>query len=149
VKVEQVKEARTALESAENTLAYTRIRAPFPGVIVKRYRNLGDFASPGTAVLSMYNHDLLYVTANLEETRLPGVAPGNSVELHIDALETPLRGRVVWINQSTGAQFALMPRNVVSGEFTRVVQRVPCAHPYREGRALGPLAGGALRIRGH
>jgi membrane fusion protein (multidrug efflux system) len=125
VKREQVKEAQTALATAENTLAYTKIRAPFPGVIVKRYRNLGDFASPGAAVLSMYNHDLLYVTANLEETRLPGVAPGNPVELRIDAIETPLRGRVVWINQSTGAQFALMPRNVVSGEFTKVVQRVP------------------------
>jgi membrane fusion protein, multidrug efflux system len=93
--------------------------------VVKRYRNLGDFASPGVAVLSMYNADLVYVTANLEETRLPGVAPGNPVELHLDAFDEPFRGRVVWINKSTGAQFALMPRNVVSGEFTKVVQRVP------------------------
>jgi membrane fusion protein (multidrug efflux system) len=53
------------------------------------------------------------------------VAPGNSVELRIDAFTEPFRGRVVWINKSTGAQFALMPRNVVSGEFTKVVQRVP------------------------
>jgi membrane fusion protein (multidrug efflux system) len=73
----------------------------------------------------MYNPDLLYVTANLEETRLPGVAPGNPVELRLDAFAEPFRGRVVWINKSTGAQFALMPRNVVSGEFTKVVQRVP------------------------
>jgi membrane fusion protein (multidrug efflux system) len=73
----------------------------------------------------MYNPDLLYVTANLEETRLRGVAPGNAVELRIDAFGEPFRGRVVWINKSTGAQFALMPRNVVAGEFTKVVQRVP------------------------
>src|SRR5262245_51971055 len=73
----------------------------------------------------MYNPDLLYVTANLEETRLRGVAPGNSVELRVDAFAEPFRGRVVWINKSTGAQFALMPRNVVAGEFTKVVQRVP------------------------
>jgi membrane fusion protein (multidrug efflux system) len=65
------------------------------------------------------------VTANLEETRLRGVAPGNRVELHLDAFTHPFGGRVVWINKSTGAQFALMPRNVVSGEFTKVVQRVP------------------------
>src|SRR5205823_8639612 len=64
-------------------------------------------------------------TANLEETRLQGVAPGNSVELHVDAFSEPIPGRVVWVNKSTGAQFALMPRNVVSGEFTKVVQRVP------------------------
>jgi membrane fusion protein, multidrug efflux system len=125
VKAKTVEEARRGLASAENMLAYTRIRAPFPGVVVKRYRHLGDFASPGVAILSMYNPDLTYVTANLEEDRLRGVAPGNPVELQLDAFAEPFRGRVVWIDKSTGAQFALMPRNVVSGEFTKVVQRVP------------------------
>src|SRR5262245_50041901 len=73
----------------------------------------------------MYNPDLLYVEANLEETRLRGVEPGSPAQLHLDAFASPFRGRVVWISKSTGAQFALMPRNVVSGEFTKVVQRVP------------------------
>jgi membrane fusion protein, multidrug efflux system len=125
VKKLTVAEARSALASAENLLKYTQIRAPFSGVVVKLYRHLGDFASAGVPVVSMYNPDLLYVTANLEETRLGGVAPGNAVQLHIDAFAHPFTGRVVWINKSTGAQFALMPRNVVSGEFTKVVQRVP------------------------
>jgi membrane fusion protein (multidrug efflux system) len=125
VKKRVVDEARRALETAENDLGYTRLRAPFPGVVVKRYRNLGDFASPGMTVLSMYNPELLYVEANLEETRLPDVAPGNPVRIELDAFERPFRGRVVWLNKSTGAQFALMPRNVVAGEFTHVVQRVP------------------------
>jgi membrane fusion protein (multidrug efflux system) len=125
VKKEEVEDALRALAAAEDNLRYTRIRAPFPGVVVKRYRHLGDFASAGVAILSMYNPDLTYVTANLEETRLPGVAPGNPVELQLDAFAEPFRGRVVWIDKSTGAQFALMPRNVVSGEFTKVVQRVP------------------------
>lgn len=125
VKKENVVEARKALTSAQDQLKYTQIRAPFPGVVVKRYRHLGDFASAGVAILSMYNPDLIYVTANLEETRLRGVAPGNAVDLQIDAFAEPFRGRVVWIDKSTGAQFALMPRNVVSGEFTKVVQRIP------------------------
>ena len=125
VKRQTVEEARRGVASAEDTLGYTKIRAPFPGVVVRRARNLGDFASPGVAVLSLYNPDLLYVTANLEETRLRGVAPGNGVRLDIDAFGEPFRGRVVWINKSTGAQFSLLPRNVVSGEFTKVVQRVP------------------------
>jgi len=125
VKHEMVKDAQIALETAQHQLEFTQVRAPFPGVVVKRYRNLGDFASPGVAILSMYNSDLLYVTANLEETRLQGVAPGNAVELRLDAFDHPFQGRVVWIDKSTGAQFALMPRNVVSGEFTKVVQRVP------------------------
>jgi len=125
VKKEEVEDAVRTLTAAEDNLRYTRIRAPFPAVIVKRYRHLGDFASPGVAILSMYNPELTYVTANLEEDRLPGVAPGNAVELRLDAFAEPFRGRVVWIDKSTGAQFALMPRNVVSGEFTKVVQRVP------------------------
>lgn len=125
VKSDAVVEARRALASAEDELKYTQIRAPFPGVVVKRYRHLGDFASAGVPILSMYNPDLIYVTANLEETRLQGVAPGNSVQLHLDAFDEPFRGRVVWIDKSTGAEFSLMPRNVVSGEFTKVVQRVP------------------------
>jgi membrane fusion protein (multidrug efflux system) len=124
LKKENVIEAQRALTSAEDQLKYTQIHAPFPGIIVKRYRNLGDFASAGVPILSMYNPDLMYVTANLEETRLRGVAPGNEVELQIDAFAEPFRGRVVWIDKSTGAQFALLPRNVVSGEFTKVVQRV-------------------------
>ena len=127
VKVKEltVQEAVRALEAAEHDLEYTRVKAPFPGVVVKRYRNLGDFAPAGATLLSLYNPELLYVEANLEETRLPDVAPGNPVRIEIDAFAEPFRGRVVWINKSTGAQFALMPRNVVSGEFTRVVQRVP------------------------
>jgi membrane fusion protein (multidrug efflux system) len=125
VKKEMVNDAKIALDSAEHQYQFIQVRAPFPGVVVKRYRNLGDFASPGVAILSMYNPDLIYVTANLEEDRLRGVAAGNPVELHLDAFAEPFRGRVVWIDKSTGAQFALMPRNVVSGEFTKVVQRVP------------------------
>jgi membrane fusion protein, multidrug efflux system len=124
VKEEMVKDARIALTSAKHVLEFTQIRAPFPGVIVKRYRSLGDFVSAGTPILSMYDSNLLYVTANLEETRLRGVAPGNDVQLRLDAFDQPFHGRVVWINKSTGAQFALMPRNVVAGEFTKVVQRV-------------------------
>ena len=78
-------QASSDLDQALLNLRYTHIRAPFPGVVVKRYCHLGDFASPGVAILSMYNPDLTYVTANLEEDRLPGVSPGNSVELQVDA----------------------------------------------------------------
>src|SRR5262249_19711974 len=69
VKREQVEDARRALTAAEDSLSFTQVRAPFPGVVVKCYRHLGDFASPGVSVLSMYNPDLMYVTANLPETR--------------------------------------------------------------------------------
>src|SRR5262249_43867625 len=90
VKEELVKDARIALETAQHQLEFTQVRAPFPGVVVKRYRSLGDFLSAGTPLLSMYNPDLLYVTANLEETRLPGVAPGKPAQLPPPALPSSL-----------------------------------------------------------
>jgi membrane fusion protein (multidrug efflux system) len=125
VKRQQVREAKRSLAVAQTRLRYTRIVAPFSGVVVKLYRHLGDFVPTGTPVLSMYNPELTYVTANLEESKLEGVAPGNPVRLKVVAFSEPFRGRVVWINKATGAQFALVPRNVSSGEFTYVVQRVP------------------------
>jgi membrane fusion protein (multidrug efflux system) len=125
VKKTQVEEMRRALAVAETNLGYTCLRAPFPGVVVHLYRHLGDHAPVGTPILSLYNPELTYVTAHLEETKLEGVAPGNWVRLDIDAFAEPFRGRVVWINRATGANFALVPRNISAGEFTKVVQRVP------------------------
>jgi membrane fusion protein (multidrug efflux system) len=125
VKRQQVGEARRALDVAKTRLRYTRIVAPFPGVVVHLYRHLGDHVPAGTPVLSLYNPELTYVTANLEESKLEGVAPGNRVRLDVDAFSEPFRGRVVWINKATGANFALIPRDISSGEFTKVVQRVP------------------------
>ena len=92
LKREMVKEARRGLAAAEDELSYTVIRAPFPGVVVKCYRHLGDFASAGSPVLSMYNPELMYVTANLEETRLPGVAPGNRGNPRYRRLSASLSG---------------------------------------------------------
>src|SRR4029077_20937746 len=69
VKREMGQNAQIALASAEHNFQFTQVRAPFSGVVVKRYRHLGDFASAGVALLSMYHPDLIYVTANLEETR--------------------------------------------------------------------------------
>ena len=74
VKKQNVMETRRSLTAAEDQLKYTEVRAPISGIIVKRYRHLGDFASAGIPILSMYDPDLVYVTANLEETRLRGVA---------------------------------------------------------------------------
>jgi membrane fusion protein (multidrug efflux system) len=125
VRKQQVAEAQRALDVAKTSLRYTSLVAPFSGVVVHLYRHLGDHVPAGTPVLSMYNPELTYVTANLEETKLEGVAPGNHVRLDIDAFSQPFRGRVVWINRATGANFALVPRNISSGEFTKVVQRVP------------------------
>ena len=147
VKKEMVKDAQIALDTAKHQLQFTQVRAPFPGVVVKRYRNLGDFCLAGVPILSMYNPDLLYVTANLEETRLRGVAPGNPVELQLDAFDRAVHGpgrldqqidrRAV---RADAAQRRL--RRVHQGRAARAG-----AHLDREGRALAAACGPVCRSR--
>ncbi len=121
----QVEAARKSLDVAETNLQHTRVLAPFDGVVAKKFLNAGDFVSPGYPVVSVYDPDNLYVTANLEETKLEGVAVGNGVDLDADAFNPRFRGKVIKIGKATGAKFALIPRDNSSGEFTKVVQRVP------------------------
>ncbi len=121
----QVAEARRAVELAQVNLGYTQVVAPYDAVIAKKWRYRGDYARAGDPIFSMYNPELLYVTVNLEETLLEGVSPGNFADLQMDAFRKPFRGRVVWIGSATGANFSLIPRDISSGEFTYVVQRVP------------------------
>jgi len=120
-----VEEAKRAADTALTQLQYCRVIAPFDGVVAKRYRSPGDNAPVGSPVVSVYNPRLLYVTAHMEEDRLEGIAPGNRAILWIDRFARRFTGRVVWIGEATGANFALVPRDVSTGEFTKVPQRVP------------------------
>lgn len=121
----EVEQATRNEATVRTQLEYCRIVAPFDGVIVKRYRNPGDNAPLGSPIISLYDPELVYVTAYLEEDRLEGISPGNRVSMKVDAFSASLSGRVVWIEQATGANFALVPRDISSGEFTKVPQRVP------------------------
>ena len=124
-RTQDVEQAQRALQLAETNLSYTRITAPFDCVIAKKWRHLGDYAHTGDPIFSIYNPDFMFVTVNLEETRLEGVSPGNLATLKTEAYSKPFRGRVVWIGSATGANFSLIPRDLSSGEFTYVIQRVP------------------------
>jgi membrane fusion protein (multidrug efflux system) len=121
---ELVESARSALQLAETNLGYTRVIAPYDGIITKNWRHLGDHVRPGDPIFNMYNPGLLYVTIHLEETLLEGVNVGNGATVEVDAFSQPFRGRVVWIGSATDANFSLIPRDVSAGEFTYVVQRV-------------------------
>ncbi len=125
VQTQKIELARRELARRGALLAYTEVVSPFDGVVVKRYRFKGDYATPGTAIFIMYESRNIYVTANMPETELQGVGPGHKVTVKVDAFDDPFQGRVLWVYASTGAKFSLIPRNVSSGEFIRVVQRVP------------------------
>ena len=122
---EAVRDAEAAVTAARHTLAHTEVKTPADGIIVHKAKHAGDEAPPGLPIATLLDPDALHVIANLEETRLAGVNPGNPCSLEIEALDAVLSGRVLWINRATGAEFSLLPRDVVAGEFTKVVQRVP------------------------
>src|SRR5215471_16431694 len=119
---QQLEAMRAQRAKHETNLRDTEVVAPFNGVVVKRFQFHGDYATLGGPVLSLYDTDNLYVTANLEETKLARVGPGHAVRLSVDAFDRPFKGHVLWIGKATGAQFALIPRDVSSGEFKKVVQ---------------------------
>ena len=119
-----VESARRSLQLAETNLGYTRVMAPFDGIITKKWRHLGDHVRPGDPLFNLYNPELLFVTVHLEETLLEDVKLGNHATVQVDAFRDPFRARVVWIGSATDANFSLIPRDVSAGEFTYVTQRV-------------------------
>jgi membrane fusion protein (multidrug efflux system) len=121
----QVEQAKRDEDTVRTRLQYTRVVAPFDAVVDRRFRNPGDHAPVGSPILSVHDPELVYITAYMEEERLEGIAPGNPVRIWVDAISGTLKGRVVWLERATGANFALVPRDVSSGEFTKVTQRVP------------------------
>jgi membrane fusion protein (multidrug efflux system) len=117
--------ARAALELAGSNLAYTIIRAPFDGLAGNRAAQLGQHVRAGQNLIAVApKAERLYVTANFKETQLRRVRPGQPVELSIDAGGT-LHGTVESLAPATGAQFSLLPPENATGNFTKIVQRVP------------------------
>jgi len=118
--------AKKALDAALVKLSHTRVRSPIDGIVTKKYLFEGDFVSPGIPVLALYDPEKIYVIANLEETRFEGVDVGDSVDIKVDAYPGKVfKGKVKKIIRASAAKFALIPRDVTAGEFTKVVQRIP------------------------
>ncbi|MFM8411963.1 MAG: HlyD family secretion protein, partial [Alphaproteobacteria bacterium] len=138
----QVEEARRALQLAEIELAYTEVVAPFSGIVARRWHHRGDYAHVGEPLFSLYDPSLVYVTANVPEDLLRGVAPGNPAKLDVIAWDKPFRGRVLWVGSATDAKFSLIPRDVSAGEFTWVVQRVPVRIWFEPDERFGELRPG-------
>jgi membrane fusion protein (multidrug efflux system) len=118
--------ARAARDQAALQLSYTTIKAPAAGLVSKRQVEVGQLVQPGQPILSVVADTGVYVTANLKETQLGRVRIGQSVDLDVDAYgDCKARGRVESIAGATGAKFSLIPPENATGNFTKVVQRVP------------------------
>ena len=114
-----------ALEVAQVNLGYTKITAPGDGSVGERQVRPGQLVSPGTQVLTFVSN-VKWVQANYRETQLTHIKVGDSAEITVDTFPgQKLRGKVLEIAPASGSQFALLPPDNATGNFTKIVQRVP------------------------
>lgn len=122
----QAVELQTQVRKAERDLSFTEIRAPFAGVIGNKAVENGAYVDPGKRVAALVPLDSVRVDANFKETQVGGMKPGQPVLVKVDAFpEHDFTGRVVSLAPASGAVFSLLPPDNATGNFTKVVQRVP------------------------
>src|SRR5262249_8979407 len=118
--------ARATLAAAKLKLGYTKVVAPFDGVTGERQVQPGDYVNIGTNLVNVVPLPNVYVIANYKETQLTNVKPGQPTEVTVDSFPNEtLHGRVERISPASGSQFALLPPDNATGNFTKVVQRIP------------------------
>ncbi len=121
-----VARAQAALDLARQDQGYAQIRAPVDGVVGDRQAEPGDYVQPGSRLLTVVPLDALYVTADFKETQVGRMAPGQPAKVRVDALPgVVLRGQVDSFAPGSGSQFSLLPFEPGTGNFTKIVQRVP------------------------
>ncbi|MDO9412742.1 MAG: HlyD family secretion protein [Pseudolabrys sp.] len=119
-------ELLTAQAKAERDLSFTQIRAPIDGVIGNRSVQTGDYVQPGQRFASLVPLDEVYVDANFKETQLGRLRPGQRVSVSVDALpEHDIEGIVASMSPASGSTFSLLPPDNATGNFTKIVQRIP------------------------
>ncbi|MCA6126136.1 HlyD family secretion protein [Bradyrhizobium sp. WSM 1704] len=124
--VAQLDRAHAAEQQAELNLSYTRITAPVDGTVGARTLRVGQYVQAGTQLMAVVPLDAVYVVANFKETQLTHVRNGQPVELTVDSFHgTKLRAHVDSLSPASGLEFALLPPDNATGNFTKIVQRVP------------------------
>jgi membrane fusion protein (multidrug efflux system) len=124
--VAQLDRARAVEHQAALNVSYTRILAPVDGTVGARSLRVGQFVQAGTQLMAVVPLDAVYVVANFKETQLTHVRNGQPVEISIDSFHgTKLKGHVDSLSPASGLEFALLPPDNATGNFTKIVQRVP------------------------
>ncbi len=119
-------ELGTVLARAQRDLSFTTIRAPFDGVIGNKAAQPGQYVQTGTRLLALVPLDSAYVQANFKETQLDRLKPGQKVTIKPDAFSSrTIEGSVESVAPASGAEFSLLPPENATGNFTKIVQRVP------------------------
>jgi membrane fusion protein (multidrug efflux system) len=121
----RVKQAHAALEQARLNLQYTTVVSPDDGVVSKKSVEVGQVVQPGQALLAIVPLADVWVTANFKETQLRDMRVGQSAAISVDAYGRAYRGHVQSIAAATGARFSLLPPENATGNYVKVVQRIP------------------------
>ena len=135
--------ARAEMDASRYDLGNTVLRAPIDGVVGNRSVRIGQFAQPGRQLMVIVPIDKSYVVANFKETQIARMKPGQPVTITIDAYpDVEVRGRIDSLSPASGSRFSLLPPENATGNFTKIVQRIPVKvvveRPLPEGVRLVP-----------
>jgi membrane fusion protein, multidrug efflux system len=118
--------AQAARDNAALQLSYTKVTAPVTGIVSRKQVEVGQLVQAAQPLLTVVSDTGVWVTANFKETQLVDLKVGQPVELEVDAYGgCTAKGKVESLSAATGAKFALLPPDNATGNFTKVVQRVP------------------------
>lgn len=134
--------AAAEMQSAQLRLDYTRITAPVAGIVLKRSAEIGSHIAAGQQLLQIAQIGDMWVTANFKETQLYHMKPGQAVTIHVDALKTDFKGSIESMGGSTGAIASVLPPENATGNFVKVVQRIPVRIRFRPNQNLERLRPG-------
>jgi len=134
-----IKADEARLAQARLDLSYTRILAPVDGMVGQRSVQDGDYLSSGGTLMTVVPLDQLYIVANYRELALKHVLPGQPVKIHVDAYDVTLAGIVQGVPPASGAIYSPVPSNNATGNFTKIVQRLPVKIVVTPGQPLARL----------
>jgi membrane fusion protein (multidrug efflux system) len=134
-----VKLDQAQLDQARLNLSYTRILAPIDGMVGERSVQIGNYVSPGTTLMTVVPLDQVYIEANYREVDLLHIRSGQPVTIHLDAYRIDLRGTVDSVPPASGTSFAPIAPNNATGNFTKIVQRLPVKIVVASGQPLAKL----------
>jgi len=134
-----VKAAEAQLEQARLNLSYTQIPAPIDGMVGERSVQVGNYVGPGATLMTVVPLDQVYIEANYREVDLLHVRSGQPVTIHLDAYDIDLKGKVDSVPPASGAAFAPIAPNNATGNFTKIVQRLPVKIVVTPGQPLAKL----------
>lgn len=145
----RVAQAQTTLDRAQLDLEYTKVKAGIAGTISKRNVEPGQLVSPDRQLMVITDLNDTWVVANLKETQLSEIKPGQKVEIEVDSFDGELTGHVDSLAAGTGSRFSLLPPDNASGNFIKVTQRVPVKIKLddRHGMVLRPGMSAEVVIR--